>query len=227
MGKGAYSIRALSVALALAIVCNPVPATAQMSSVTASDPYARPGLNYIGSVRLDPARGRIEAGWTIIVEDDTLEHIQFRLNPSLAPMQVSGPGVAGSTLSSRSTDATTYRVDLVPTLTGADRVIKLAYSGTLADISGAPDTAPALPSSLSLSRLDADAVELSVDSLWFPFDARFDTPVTARVSVFIEGGRGPRLAGRRQWACPAGRRAGAHSFHAGPDNDDPCVQATL
>jgi hypothetical protein len=137
-------------------------------------------LHYIGSVEFKPDAGALGAGWTIVVKEPGLDSIEFALNSAFGTALVSGPGVAGitTTLDPRFEGAVRlYSIDLTPSEAGSDRVVKFAYGGPLF-----PEKPP-----LPINTLNPNKIELTVDSFWFPFDARFDTDLTANLNVRIEG----------------------------------------
>lgn len=137
-------------------------------------------LHYIGSVEFMPDVGAIGAGWTVIIKDAELDAIQFALNASFGTAIVSGPGVQAlnTALDPRYEGAARlYSINLRPSVDGAPRVVKFSYGGPVF---------PAGPA-LGINTLDPRKIELTVDSYWFPFDARFDTDLTAQVNVRIEG----------------------------------------
>jgi len=137
-------------------------------------------LHYIGSVEFMPDVGAMGAGWTVIIKDAELDAIQFALNASFGTAIVSGPGVQAlnTALDPRYEGAARlYAIDLMPSVDGAPRVVKFSYGGPMF---------PAGPA-LGINTLDPRKIELTVDSYWFPFDARFDTDLTAQVNVRIEG----------------------------------------
>jgi len=146
----------------------------------ASEPPRPAPLHYIGSVQLDPDAGWIGAGWTILIKDPALDHIDFSLTSAFGTAVVAGSGVKAmrSEIDPNSYGgARIYRVDLMPAEGGRPRRVKFAYAG------------PLFPEELLLpiNSLDTDKIELTVDSDWFPFDARFDTKLTAQVNVRIDG----------------------------------------
>lgn len=137
-------------------------------------------LHYIGSVEFMPAAGALGAGWTVVVKEQGLDAIEFALNSAFGTAIVSGPGVQGLTtaLDPRFDGAVrVYSIDLTPSIGGADRVVKFAYGGPLF-----PQEPP-----MAINTLDPNKIELTVDSFWFPFDARFDTDLTADLNVRIVG----------------------------------------
>lgn len=138
-------------------------------------------LSYTGSVEFRPEAGVLSASWTISVEDETREQITFALSEAFGTPQISGKGVklVSSALDPRFDGAVrTYTLDLPPAESGADRLIRFAYGGPLFR------EAPPLP----INTLNANKIELTVDSFWFPFDARFDASITANLGVRIKGG---------------------------------------
>jgi hypothetical protein len=137
-------------------------------------------LHYIGSVEFMTDIGGMGAGWTVIIKDTELDTIQFALNASFGTAIVSGPGVQAmsTALDPRYEGAARlYSIDLTPSVDGASRVVKFSYGGPMF---------PAGPTH-GINTLDPRKIELTVDSYWFPFDARFDTDLTAQVNVRIEG----------------------------------------
>lgn len=137
-------------------------------------------LHYIGSVELNPAAGALGAGWTVVVKEPDLNTIEFVLNSAFGTAIVSGPGVQGltTTLDPQFDGAVRlYSIDLTPSVNGSDRVVKFAYGGPLF---------PQEPS-LAINTLNPNKIELTVDSFWFPFDARFETDLTANLNVRING----------------------------------------
>lgn len=143
-------------------------------------PLDAPALHYIGSVEFMPDAGALGAGWTVIVKEPELDRIEFALNSAFGTAIVSGPGVQGLTtaLPPRFEGAVRlYSIDLTPSIGGADRVVKFAYGGPLF-----PEEPP-----MAINTLDPNKIELTVDSFWFPFDARFETDLTAQLNVRIDG----------------------------------------
>lgn len=137
-------------------------------------------LHYIGSVEFNPTAGALGAGWTVVVKEPGLDRIQFALTSAFGTAIVSGPGVQGLTteLDPRFDGAVrVYSIDLSPSIGGADRVVKFAYGGPLF-----PEKPP-----LAINTLNPNKIELTVDSFWFPFDARFETDLTADVNIRIDG----------------------------------------
>ncbi|MGJ8560567.1 MAG: hypothetical protein ACSHX3_10050 [Litorimonas sp.] len=139
-----------------------------------------PPLHYIGSVELNPAAGALGAGWTVVVKEPDLDTIEFVLNSAFGTAIVSGPGVQGLTTAldpQFDGAARLYSIDLTPSVNGSDRVVKFAYGGPLF-----PQEPP-----LAINTLNPNKIELTVDSFWFPFDARFETDLTANLNVRIDG----------------------------------------
>ncbi|GLQ24119.1 hypothetical protein GCM10007853_19930 [Algimonas ampicilliniresistens] len=137
-------------------------------------------LDYIGSVEFFPEAGALSAGWTVRIAEDDLDEISFALSSAFGTASVAGADVVDVTteLDERFGGAVrTYRIDLAPSVNGADRIVKFAYGGPLF-----PEELP-----LPINTLDSDKIELTVDSFWFPFDARFDSDLTARVQVRLAG----------------------------------------
>ncbi|GHA86777.1 hypothetical protein GCM10009069_07510 [Algimonas arctica] len=137
-------------------------------------------LHYIGSVEFKPDAGAMGAGWTVIVKEPDLDTIDFALNSAFGTAIVSGPGVQALTtrLDPQFDGAVRlYSIDLTPSMNGSDRVVKFAYGG------------PLFPEELTLpiNTLNANKIELTVDSFWFPFDARFETDLTADLNIRIDG----------------------------------------
>ncbi len=60
---------------------------------------------------------------------------------------------------------------------GAERIVKFAYGGPLF-----PEEPPLLINTLNMNK-----IELTVDSFWFPFDARFDSDLITNLGVRIDG----------------------------------------
>lgn len=167
------------IASGLASICLSAPAFGSSATL---DPAP---LHYIGSIALTPDKGAIGAGWTIIVRDPDLDTVQFALNSIFGTALVSGPGVQGfASVVDPKTDGAVrlYAVELTPSLDGADRVVKFTYGGPIFS-----QTSPRAANMQTLNTLNADKIELTVDSYWFPFDTRFDTDLTAQVSVRIDG----------------------------------------
>lgn len=137
-------------------------------------------LHYIGSLSLRPSEGELAAGWTIVISDPALDRISFALRSTLGMAQVSGPDVQTMTTEDdpRYGGAVRlYHIDLVPADLDGDRIVKFAYDGPLFD-SARP---------LLINTIDPHKIELTVDSFWFPFDARFDTDLTAQLFVRAPG----------------------------------------
>lgn len=153
-----------------------------LASICLSAPAfgANAPLHYIGSVEFKPDSGTLGAGWTVIIQEPDLRRIEFALNSAFGTAIVSGPGVNALTtrLDPRFDEAVRlYSIDLRPPIGGADRVVKFAYGGPLF---------PQEPL-MAINTLTADKIELTVDSFWFPFDARFETDLTANLNVRIDG----------------------------------------
>lgn len=137
-------------------------------------------LHYIGSVEFKPDVGALGAGWTVLIKEQDLDTIEFALNSAFGTAIVSGPGVQAltTTLDPRFDGAVRlYSIDLMPSIGGADRVVKFTYGGPLF-----PKKPP-----MAINTLTPNKIELTVDSFWFPFDARFETDLTADLNVRIEG----------------------------------------
>lgn len=130
-------------------------------------------LAYIGSVELRPERSEMSAGWTIQVLDPSLEQIEFALAASFGTASISGRDVADfqSWLETDQDDSLRiYQIVLVPAgAEGRPRQVKFAYGGPFR--------------TLSLNALDADHVELTGDSRWFPVAPSFDHRLSAQVGL--------------------------------------------
>lgn len=149
-----------------------VPAQA-LASDTAS-------LDYTGSVEFRPDAGALSASWTILIKDPKREEVTFALSSALGDAYIQGPDVrqVQSQLDARFEGAVRlFKVDLAPSVDGKDRLVRFSYGGPLF-----PE-APFFP----INTLDPDKIELTVDSFWFPFDARFDAQLTANLGVRVEG----------------------------------------
>lgn len=137
-------------------------------------------LSYTGSVAMRPDTGSLQAGWTIQIRDDDLQTISFALNSSFGTARVSGDDVRDvtSALDPRFDGfVRLYDVELAPSVSGRDRIVRFTYGGPLFG------EEPPLP----INTLDPDKVELTVDSFWFPFDARFETDLIANLRILIAG----------------------------------------
>ena len=134
-------------------------------------------LDYIGSVDLRPARSELSAGWTIQIFDPALTEIEFALASSFGTASVSGRDVAD--LQTRLQDdgeepLRIYKITLAPAQEdGRPRRVKFAYGGPFR--------------SLSLNAVQADHVELTGDSRWFPVAPDFDHRLSAQVGLRAPG----------------------------------------
>ncbi|MGB3457002.1 MAG: hypothetical protein WBG08_05925 [Litorimonas sp.] len=140
--------------------------------------HPAPPLHYIGSVALYPDGGVLAAGWTILVEDPAVSTLDLLLSGSFGGVSVSGSGVvsaASAPDAGLGPDIRRHSIVLTPPAPDTPRIVKLAYSGPL-DGGGLP-----------INTVDPEKIELTVDSFWFPFDARFDTPITADVQLRVDG----------------------------------------
>ncbi|WP_298914696.1 hypothetical protein [uncultured Algimonas sp.] len=129
------------------------------------------------------------AGWTIRIADPDAREIAFALNAAFGAARVGGADVVSvATAPAPGLDglALIHAVALHPSRDGADRIVKIAYAGPLF-----PDR-----SSVAVNTLDADKVELTADSFWFPFDASFGARLTADIQIRVAGDWQPVAAGR-------------------------------
>ena len=139
-----------------------------------------PPLGYIGSVEFFPEVGVLFAGWTVRVMQDDLDDISFTLSSAFGTVYVTRDDVVEVTteLDERFGGAVrTYRIKLMPSIGGAERIVKFAYGGPLF-----PEEPPLLINTLNMNK-----IELTVDSFWFPFDARFDSDPITNLGVRIDG----------------------------------------
>ena len=138
-----------------------------------------PPLGYIGSVEFFPEVGALSAGWTVRVMQDDLDDISFALSSAFGTASVTGDDVVEVTteLDERFGGAVrTYRIKLMTSISGAERIVKFAYGDPLF-----PEEPPLLINTLNMNK-----IELTVDSFWFPFDARFDSDLITNLGVRID-----------------------------------------
>jgi hypothetical protein len=135
--------------------------------------------HYSGDLRLSPDTGRLALDWTLNVHEDALTEVSFLLNVALEA-EISGPDVLS--VESKISEGfggpiRRYTIALAPSEAGADRQISMRYAGQLF-----PD-----PLDVPINTLDADKIELTVDSFWMPFDERFNALITAELDVWLPG----------------------------------------
>ncbi|MEM7727734.1 MAG: hypothetical protein AAF311_00505 [Pseudomonadota bacterium] len=161
---------AVAVAAALASPASaspPIPASAKGKDAP---------LHYIGSVELLPEDGVLLAGWTIVVADSTRDSLDLLLSGDFGTASVSGPGVAAmSHKPDEDGRLRRYSIALSPPQGGSDRIVKISYGGRF------------VPGPMPINTVDPRKIELTVDSFWFPFDARYDTRITADVQLRVDG----------------------------------------
>jgi hypothetical protein len=154
-------------------------ALAAVSGAAAEEPQAR--FHYDGDMEIDPEAGRIALDWTITVYEADLEAVTFLLNPALGEPFVGGADIAGverGEMPAFNGDVGTYTVHLRDRPDAGDhRQITIAYDGVLL-----PE-----PMETRINTVDADKVELTVDSFWLPFDRRFSSLVTAGIDITLSG----------------------------------------
>ncbi len=151
-------------------------ATILTSGAAAQEPV----FHYDGDLRLSPQTGRLAADWSLTVTDDDLTEVTFFLNTALGEAWIGGSGVTGATsdlAEGFNGQMRAYTIALAPSVDGADRVIEMRYAGALF-----PEP-PAVP----INTLDPDKIELTVDSFWMPFDARFSSLITADLDIWLPG----------------------------------------
>jgi len=150
---------------------------------------ARPGqpdYHYAGDLQIDEQGGHIRADWQITVFDESETDITFFLRDSLDMPEVSGPGVEKVSTEKQSGSGDFWVIEVTLAESSGEeaqrqRLIRIAYAGVLL-----PE-----PMENRINAIESGRVELTVDSFWFPIDARFSKVLTADLAVHIgEGWQG-------------------------------------
>lgn len=167
-------------ALAAGILVSMASACAEPGAVRAGPDFsAGQTYHYDGDVRVDVEAAALAAQWTIHVHPDRSGPAAFLLNPRLGEISVSGEDVVAVEIGDGEGPLgafTEVEVTLEPA--GARlRSFEIGYQGPLFDT---PD-----PEAINI--ISSEKIELTVDSLWMPFDARFSERLTADVNVRAEG----------------------------------------
>lgn len=137
--------------------------------------------HYEGRLALKPAEGFLKATWQISVKNHSDEKIRFLVRDTVENIRVWGEDVAGFSIGEdqKIPGLTAIEVHLKPVPAGGRaRAVHLDYSGVL------------LPEPLdnNINSVTANAVELGVDSFWFPIDARFSKMLTAELDILLPKG---------------------------------------
>lgn len=144
-------------------------------------PSPRSGLAvYTGIARIDPSTREVEAMWRIafIRSATTTDSLRFFLNDGFRVSRITGPSVAGFTVSKQE-DHSVIDVVLKPSQSRSD-TITIDYDGRL-HVPG--DT---------INNISSSWVELGLDSFWQPVFADFAHAIVGRVKLAL--GRGFRVA---------------------------------
>ncbi|WP_300530024.1 M1 family aminopeptidase [Maricaulis sp.] len=137
-------------------------------------------FHYAGALEFNPDAGTLSADWHIDVLEADLEALTFLLNRNLGPVEIDGPDVVEvrrAEVEGFNGTLASYTIILRPAGDGRARRLAVRYSGELL-----PEPLP-----YRINTLDAQKIELTVDSFWMPFDQRFNSLVTADFDIRIDG----------------------------------------
>lgn len=165
---------AVTAAALLTNACTGVEAGYREPDFSADQTY-----HYDGVVRFDPEAGTVAAEWTIYVNPDRSGPLSFLLNPRLEDIEVSGGDVARAEIGAGEGALGAFTgvdVTLAPG-DGAMQSFDIAYGGPLFDTVDRE----------AINIVAPDKIELTVDSFWMPFDARFSETLTAEVEIDAPG----------------------------------------
>lgn len=148
-------------------------------SEPAPDFSAGQTYHYEGEISLEPETGGLVADWSIFVNQADGDAFSFLLNENISSVSVSGDDVErvlvapgeGALGGFTQVDVTLQPAD------GRIRRFEMSYGGVLFD--------PADQS--GINSISPDRVELTVDSFWMPFDARFSQRLTAELDIAAPG----------------------------------------
>ncbi len=134
--------------------------------------------HFSGVARIDPDSGEINVDWVITLIEPQLETITYLLNQNFADVSVGGD-VAGYELQEDEVfGSKIWKIIVqVTPFSDAHREITISYGGVLL-----PE-----PMENRINTISPDKIELTVDSLWHPFDNRFTESVTTDLKVYIPG----------------------------------------
>lgn len=173
MAQGSVGVLLSVFSLLLVSACaSPPVGPASATAIAVSDTHLQ------GQVRIEPSTRFLEADWSITLDQPETSQLTYWLNANFETVTVSGSGVAGYQVSAEAAPEGINAVIIDLSEPGADpRRIEIAYSGVLFTE----------PADGQINSISPQLVELTLDSFWQPFDARFDQRVTAEVLVEAEG----------------------------------------
>lgn len=134
--------------------------------------------HFTGAVEIDPQAGMLAADWTITVIEPQLESITYLLNHNYDGVEVSGDVMGFELVEAEIFDQQIWNIVIrLKPASGSHRKINISYGGQL------------LPEPMEnlINTISPDKVELTVDSLWHPFDDRFTEQVTADFRIVVPG----------------------------------------
>ena len=165
-----------AVAALVAVSCSPqdpgAPKPAEEAAATLKHNH------FTGALEIDPQAGTLAADWTITVIEPQLESITYLLNRSYEDIRVGGDVTGYELVEAEIFDQQIWNIVIqLKPASGVHRKINISYGGELL-----PE-----PMENRINTISPDKVELTVDSLWHPFDGRFTEQVTADFRVDIPG----------------------------------------
>lgn len=137
-------------------------------------------LHYAGGMTIQPERAAMSLDWRISVLEEDRDEISFFLSGNFPDAEIGGVDVVSyqhSETEGFNGVLSIYTVQLAPSVDGADRVIEMRYGGVLM-----PE-----PMDSRINTVDPSKVELTVDSMWMPFDQRFSSLLTAELDIAVDG----------------------------------------
>jgi hypothetical protein len=154
---------------------------------TSTPSVATDRAHYDGAVSIDPTARTITASWRItFVAPAPGDSVAWLLNPGLHVSDVRGAGIGTARIA---TDSEFTRVTL-PITSGTTSVRTVTLN-----MSGRPEFGTD-----RINGIDAEWVELGVDSFWFPVFSDFRTVLTARVALHLPGRWPLATGGRVRWS---------------------------
>ena len=152
--------------------------SAYLNIVRAADSNSLPkaDYHYQGQVKFEPAKGVINASWKIEVLNSNNNQMVFLVRDSLNNIKVEGPAITKQNILQKAEMPGYWAIELTLDPTSKNRTLNLSYDGVLLPV----------PLENKINSINADAIELTVDSFWHPIDASFSQLFTLELDIAID-----------------------------------------
>lgn len=152
-----------------------------VSDAKVAAPVIPDGASYFydGEMRVDPESHQVDLTWDLTLQHAGETQISYLLNGEFENITVTGPDITDVQIEPSEfflNEASLVTVSFNPEAEGPYQ-FNIAYSGQFLDEGIDPP----------INSISSSKIELTVDSLWLPFDTRFSERLVAEVDVFVDG----------------------------------------